>query len=144
VECLVAIVIVAFGVLAAVQCLNAALLLNQEASRMSLGTALTDQILNDVRSQGVAAYIVTAQANQSATVTTVSGVTTITQPVVTTSTILLNGTQKVVISGFTDGTGSSPKMNNLLNTVQVTVSWTGNRKATESTSITTLISIPQT
>ncbi len=157
VEVLVTIVVVGIGLMAAVMCLNSALIANQRANRIAVATMAANQVMNDVRSQRVAAYIIymqnkaTAQPALGITVTVNGTTTTVAYPMpamsttnaqnqtVTSSQLQMTNAQvSAVLGPFSDV--ANPGMAAKLNTVTVTVSWTGNAKQAESVVLSSIVS----
>jgi prepilin-type N-terminal cleavage/methylation domain-containing protein len=157
VEVLVTIVVVGIGLMGAVMCLNSALLTNQRASRIAVATMAANQVINDIRSQRAAAYIAymtdldTDTPALGITISVSGTKTTITYPMppmtmkdaqnntlASNQVVLVNPQVTVVVDSFTDASYTS--MTEKLNTVTVTVSWTGNAKQTESVVLSTVVS----
>ncbi|HOF89462.1 MAG TPA: prepilin-type N-terminal cleavage/methylation domain-containing protein [Armatimonadota bacterium] len=111
-ELLVSIVILAIGLLAAIQAMNAALLTTQHANRLALATMLAEAAIEELRSSG----------------DLVSWSEELNEP------LLPDGQRHVTVANY-----GAAKLN--LRRVTVEVRWTGRRTQTETVRLETVVAI---
>jgi prepilin-type N-terminal cleavage/methylation domain-containing protein len=145
-ECLVAVVVLAIGVMGVIMCLSASSVMNWRAQRLAIAFGEDMRVMEDIREyNGPASYINWMNTtvvpnttngkiydNRTNVVVTVNGsTTTITSKL--SNTLLNNNTQTITVTTFSDA--NNPKMTSYLNNVSVTTTWLADTGTTRSNTL---------
>jgi prepilin-type N-terminal cleavage/methylation domain-containing protein len=128
IECLVAVVILGIGLVAMLQCVNAALVTDQRANRYTLAAARANTIIEEIRSYGVPHYIFNATGAEGTALTL--------RRAVPATLDLPEGQESIIIATYTADSALTSKMW----VATVTITWTSHETRTERVALATLVS----
>ncbi|MEI7831611.1 MAG: prepilin-type N-terminal cleavage/methylation domain-containing protein [bacterium] len=136
VEVLVAVTILALGIISAAQCMNAAFITNQKAQNMAIATSLAVGRLEEVRQDGY----VNTMASTNYTWTNNVGVWNGTAALQTDPNPLLKNNSRTLVTTLSYYNDAANLRTNMMLQVVVTVTWVGAKGKVNNVTLTTLMS----